>query len=365
MPGQPDFMGQPYGAPGYGMPGATPPKKKRKTGLIVGIIVLVVLLICGGLGVAYWYLNMRDDTTQPVPNGEARFPAAAVRGYLQALAAGDSTAALSFAATAPANTDYLNDARLQNSIAMNPITNITATAEKGNSGDITYVDATYQFGDQPVSMQFSVVKGDGDNSKYYFVNEVTNTIDTTGLVGPVPVLIDNIDISLIPSMTVFPGIYTISIGNSMLTMTSDSTITFTQPGQTASPTLAIALASDAQSRLQDAATTKLQACLKEKSLDTSCGLGFGLAFDENGKIIDTTKDSITWQVLKGSADFTGKTFTWDPANPTSASASVSIKLERRIYPPNSGDYYYHDYTVTAVTIDFSDPGAMIINFTSN
>ena len=347
------------------MPGAMPPKKKGKGGLIALIIVLVVLLIGGGGGAAYWYLTQRDDVTAPVPAGQARFPQAAVRGYLQALADGDSAKALSFAYTQPSDQTFLTDAQLASSNAINPITNITATKSPDSTADMAYVDATYDFGNQNVAMKFSVEKGIGDASKYYFVDQVVSTIDTTGLQGSVTAYVNGVDVSSISSLVVFPGVFTVSIGNSMLALTSDTTITVQQPGTTSTPTMAISLAPDAQSQLQDAATTTLKACLKEQSLDTACNLGLGIAFDKNGKIIDAAKDKITWVVTKGSTDFSGKNFTWMESSPTTAFATINISLERQIYPPNSDSYYFHDYKVTQVTIDFSDPSNMVVTFDSN
>lgn len=68
--GQPAY-GQPggYGAPGYLPPGAPPPQKKGRTGLIVGIVVgVVVLLLCGVGGTFAAVALTGDDDPSPRPS---------------------------------------------------------------------------------------------------------------------------------------------------------------------------------------------------------------------------------------------------------------------------------------------------------
>lgn len=88
-PGAPPYYGapQPYaappGAPGYpqAFPPPPPPKKSR-TGLIIAIVAIVVLVLCGGLvavGIAVY--NARDDiggTTSPTGSAPVTAPAAGV-----------------------------------------------------------------------------------------------------------------------------------------------------------------------------------------------------------------------------------------------------------------------------------------------
>ncbi|WP_155374120.1 hypothetical protein [Catellatospora vulcania] len=72
-PWQPNQPQQPYGTPAYGTPAYQPspvqPPKKSKAGLIIGIIVGIVLLLCAICGVGAYYLyNKADEAIQDLPD---------------------------------------------------------------------------------------------------------------------------------------------------------------------------------------------------------------------------------------------------------------------------------------------------------
>ncbi|MCL2782626.1 MAG: hypothetical protein FWD80_01415, partial [Propionibacteriaceae bacterium] len=121
--------------------------------ILVGVLVLAAV---AGFG-ANRYLSSQDDPNHPVSAGQAKTPAAAVRAYLQALAAGNANDALSFAVT-PADTTFLTKEVLMASLALNPITEIATALDTSapRSSSSATVNAFYKIGLLPVNTTFAV-----------------------------------------------------------------------------------------------------------------------------------------------------------------------------------------------------------------
>ena len=373
IPGQ-DYTtqpGQPY-APGY-LP-QMPPQKKKHTARNALIIVLAILLVAGGI-FAYWWFAMRDNgirggraTDDPVAAGQATTAQAAVRGYLQALAAGNSADALSFAAAPPASTTFLTDAVLQASLALNPITFQQAVREDlSNKDDIT-VTATYQIGTQQVSATYQVDRA-GD-SKYYFVNNATTTVNLSNVyVDGVGMALNGTSLGSSKTAELFPGTYQLTINNSLLTLTGGQ-FTITDPSS--SPSLlstTVELVPDAQSQFADTAKTTLDNCMAEKSLQTSCGFGTGFVMTNDFVFRDVDTSTIQWTFTRGSSnDLTSTNFQYYPQdNPTKVSASINLQVRMVVNGEGAdADYYFLKcYDFTAVNIDFSDPANLATSFSAS
>jgi len=360
---QPPMPGQPYGAPGYGMPGqpAAQPPKKKKTGLIILICVLVVLLIGGGGG-AYWYFAMRDDPSKPVTAGQAKFPQAAVRGYLQALAVGSSSDALSFVEQTPNEMTMLTDQVLDASIAVYPVTDIVATKDNTlSTKDTAVVDATFNVGSTSFSMQYQV----DQVGKYYFIQDPFVTTDLSGLlVSGVDITVNGVSMSDIvdtSDVSLFPGVYTMAINNNpLLTITSDTTFT-ADSGMSLGPVIGLGLSPDAQGQFATAAEDALTSCMKEDATHTSCGFGAILYRDIDTKKLITPKPGIKWSFPGAKPNFSAQTFMWDQDEPTTATAYMTIKV-RIDFSSTDGGVYRDDRTLTAVNIDFSDPSNLSVTF---
>jgi len=345
VPNQP-WVSQPYGMP------VPPPKKKSKTWLIVLICVLVLALIGGGG--SYWYFVMRDDPSKPVAAGHAKTPQAAVRGYLQALAAGSANDALSFVSSVPGDGTFLNDGVLAASNAINPITNIVATQNAGGTKQNATVDATFNIGDTSADVQYSVEQVD----KYYFVSNAFGSVKLDGLLDSgVDVNLNGVDVTTASSSQVplFPGAYETAPANPLLVNTSNSTITVTDPNGMYAPTVTLGTAPDFQTQLATLTDQVLQSCLAEDAIYTSCHFGTQDPYDNTtNEDIVAKPGGANWSYDGTTPDLSGTTFSWDPSDPTTATADVTIKVKLSISATNGYDYH-GTFTLTAVTIDFSDP----------
>ena len=381
VPGQPYTPGQPYAPQPYatqpygvgGQPPMTPPKKK-KTWLIVLIIVLAVLLVGGGGAFAYWYYAIRDDgirggraDDEAVTAGQAKTAQAAVRGYLQALAAGNSSDALSFSSTAPLDSTFLTDTVLAASLAINPITFQQAVRpDLTTATDDIAVTADYQIGSQSVSTTYLTTLQDG----YYFIEQVSAPVSLTGTYVPdIGMKLNGVSLgtgAVVPYVELFPGSYQLTIDNSMLTLTGGQ---FVVAYPMDSPSLAdttVGLAADTPGQLASAATSTLDGCMAEKSLTSSCGIGLPLIYSD-GKIRDVDENSTQWAYITGSSDFSAAAFAYDPQDePAEATAPIDLKLRRTV--AGAGDderyYFYICYDVTSMSVNFSDPSNLNVSFYS-
>jgi len=341
------------------MPGYPEPPKKKKTGLVVLICVLVLALLGGG-GFGYWYFMMRDDPSKPVPASMAKTPQAAVRGYLQAIADNDANSALSFMASQPTTTTFLNDSVLMASSALNPITSITATPADGSTKDAPLVDATYHIGGQTVNTTFTVEKQD----KYYFIDNGTAQVDLSSMyVNGVSVAVSGVALSDISGpVDMFPGTYAISINNSLLSLTSDTQFVVADQNSSPSPTVSVGLSLDAPSQFASFASTTLKACMKQDATFTTCGFGTIMGHNSNNQIITPKKGSVKWKFTKGStSDFSKYDFQFNQTKPTEVTSNFTIHLELDL-TGTDGNPYYQVYKLTSMSIDFSDPTNMQATF---
>ena len=368
-PGQYYPPSQLYGV-GY-QPPAMPPKKK-KTWLIVLIIVLAVLLVGGGF-FAYWYYAIRDDGIRggraeddPVAAGEAKTAQAAVRGYLQALAAGNSNDALSFAVTRPLSYTFLTDTVLTASLSLNPITFQQAVREDLSSQEDIAVTADYQIGSQSVTTTYVTTLRDG----YYFIESVTARVDLSGTYIPgIGMKLNGVSLGtgvVAPYLDLFPGSYQLTIDNSMLTLTGGQFVVSDPMASPSSIDMMVELAADTPGQLAAAAKTTLDGCMAEKSLSSSCGIGMPIIYSD-GQIRDVDANSVQWAFITGSSDFPAEGFFYDPqSKPTEATATIDLKIRRTVNGAGSDAnyYFYLCYDVTSVSVNFSDPANLDVSFYS-
>ena len=232
-PGQPPYGNAP-GPYGPGQPPTEPPPKRRgKVLIIVGALVLA--LIVGAIAVAL--LNRNDPVaTQPPatasqnPSGAATTapptsappPAAkasdAVVGYLEALAAGSASAALSYAVDPVAAGPLLTDQVLAQSRKRAPLSGIEVPPVDDEQA--TTVTAAYRLGGTAVNTVFDVVKV-GDEWKLV---EVVKRVDV-GLsrAKSVPMLVNGVKVSG-NTVNVLPGSYAFSTGLSTISYGSKNVV---------------------------------------------------------------------------------------------------------------------------------------------
>lgn len=280
----------PQPGPG-GVPGGQPPRKSSgaRIGLIIGAIVLALVII--GVGASVLLNRSTDTASDPVdppatggtgggggPTGASAPPTQAssvpppvstqadqaVLAYLDALAAGQASVALSLAQEQPADTTFLTDAVLADSLKRAPITDIKVTPQ-ANEYD-TSIAATYKIGDQLVNEKFNVQKQD-DNYLLYRVTQDVNVDSLRNrtlpfLVNGVEVKTDNIDL--------FPGSYVFSSGNENVDYGSGEPLLIKSPNDYPNaydyrPTITAA----GTKAMVAAAKAKLTACAKEAKFKPS------------------------------------------------------------------------------------------------
>jgi len=336
------------GAPYPGVPAAPPRKANVKLIALIG--VLVVLLLAGG-GFAYWYVAVRDDPSKPVSAGQAKTPQAAVRGYLQALANGDATDALSFLSTRPTDTTFLTNDVLSAGNSQGAISDIKAT--KASDGS---VNVTYNIGSQGVTAHFAVHK----SGKYYTIDQGTQKVNLSDVYADgVGMTLNGVALDSSPSSTVtlFPGSYQLGVTNSLLTLTGGD-FTVTDPaGSTTLPDTKLTLADNAQAKFADAVKKKLDGCLAEKMMLTTCGFGIYYAA---GVTVDP--NSVGWRLMKGQTTVSKGKFTYDGSvapSETRASISLQVKLE---FSGTDKTPYFSLFNILGVSIDFSDENNLAISF---
>jgi hypothetical protein len=166
-----------YGAPTGGPPPSvqpgpppgTPPPRRQNRLLIMAAVVIAALVLTGvGVGIAVTSGRTGSGSPTQAPTRGASNPASqdptaapagalasnAVRGYLEAIAAGNATAALAYSAQPPPQSNLLTDAVLAESKRRAPITAIDVPAVDDQTAST--VTANYKIGSTSVSHTYQV-----------------------------------------------------------------------------------------------------------------------------------------------------------------------------------------------------------------
>lgn len=172
---------QPVGPAQYGPPpispggpppmypgGNFPPPRNNRTALYVtlgvGAAVLLVIVLVVSV-VAFSGGSSSKDSAGDM-----------VTSYLEALAAGDAEAALSYSADQPASTELLTDEILQQQVDEMPITDIRILSDDANNGiGMGSVHVTAKFGDKLSDATLMVQKKDGQ----WKLDSATVRVDNT------------------------------------------------------------------------------------------------------------------------------------------------------------------------------------------
>jgi hypothetical protein len=217
---QPGSYGSPPRWPGAGsaQPGP-PPKGKGKILIIVVaaalavilMVVLAVVVATRGTPTANpgGNTSTQRQQTDPSQGGAPQNtpqPSDAVTAYLQALAAGDAVAALSYAADPVPTGRLLTNEALAESRDRAPLTEIQVPVVEDQSAKS--VSATYTLGNSTVTGSFDVVKV-GDSWK---LSRAVKDLDLSFIVdGSVPVKINGVKVTE-SSVAVLPGSYEFTTG---------------------------------------------------------------------------------------------------------------------------------------------------------
>jgi hypothetical protein len=292
----------PYGSPpprSY-VPGPgqrTPQRRGRgKILIIIGAAALAVILMAvlavivatrSGPAANPGGTTSTQGQTNPSQSNapqQASRPSDAVAGYLQALAAGDAVAALSFAADPAPTGPLLTNEVLVESGDRAALTEIQVPVVEDQNA--TSVSVTYTLGRSAVSESFDVVKV-ADTWK---LSRVVKDLDLTFIVGgSVPVKINGVAVDQ-ESVAVLPGSYTFTTGLPYVGYGSKNVVLVKSPYVEADTYRVQSQLTKAGKKAVISATKKsYNTCLDAHSLSPkNCPMDFETKYSYN-------KSTITWR----------------------------------------------------------------------
>ena len=296
----------PYGSPpgSYGAGPVQPapqPKGKGKIWIIIGAAALAVILMAvvavvvatraGSAANPGANTSTQGQQTNPsqgnAPQGAVR-PSDAVAGYLQALAAGDAIAALSYAADPAPTGPLLTNEVLVESGERAPLTEIQVPVVEDQNA--TSVSATYTLGDSTVSESFDVVKV-ADTWK---LSRAVKDLDISFIVGgSVPVKINGVTVDQ-DSVAVLPGSYAFTTGLPYVGYGSKNVVLVKSPYVEADTySIESKLTNKGEKAVISAAKKRYNKCLDANSLNPkNCPIKFKATYSYN-------KSTINWQQVGG------------------------------------------------------------------
>ncbi|MDR1806789.1 MAG: hypothetical protein LBR33_02555 [Propionibacteriaceae bacterium] len=316
-------------------------ERPRRGGTVVGVVVGLAVGLALVAVVVWWFiLRPHLEESESGPNAVAW-------DYLNALAKGDSAAALGLAAAPPTDATYLTDAVLR----ANPLIDGIVVEETGQDGDQAYALVTYRVGGQSVSTKLNLVRQAGQ----WLVNYAYGGVTLPAASADIGLSLDGIPLDGKTRAELFPGTYHLEVAESYLTL-SQTDFSIAAPGQIVTlDNLAVALSDGVQETLRQAAAAQLAACVATtdfKPADEACGFGLRAA---DG----TTSDEFAWSVTGGSLD--GVTFALSAGDPKRAEAQIEVTLHGEGLG-NDGGMYQGDQTLTQVSADLTDPAQPVITF---
>jgi hypothetical protein len=211
-------------------------------------------------------------------------PSDAVAAYLQALAAGDATAALSYAADPAPTGPLLTNAVLAESQQRTPLTGIDVPVVEDQNAKS--VSATYTLGSSAVSGSFDVVKV-GSSWK---LTRAVKDLDLSFIVdGPVPLKINGVKVAQ-QSVGVLPGSYAFGTGLPYVSYGSQNVVLVKSPFAEANTyNIQSQLTNAGKKAAVSAAKKSYNKCLKAHSLTPkNCPQKFNSKYRYD-------KSTITWK----------------------------------------------------------------------
>jgi hypothetical protein len=345
----------PYGAPG--LPPSAPPPAKKGKGLLIGLIAggAALLLVIALIVVFVVVRPGSRDTSSGGDPTAAKSSYAALKGYLEALAAGDATKAKQYALNPPADSALLSDEFLKAAVAKNPITNIEV-AESGEYGESAYVTANYKLGNTTVQGNYQLTKTAGT----WKLDEVVATDDRPSSWGDLEVKIND---TTAPSdgVSLFPGVYELSSGSSLIDMGDTATFTVKEPStyisdlSSATPELSAA----GKKAMISASQAWLKQCLNQPTLNPpNCSM-------ENAQLPNGVKlkaGTLKRTVTTSGTPFADSNPRVDYADPTNVTLSTYLSIKVQLVG-SDGISYSTTTSVSSVSGTISGDKVSVI-FTS-
>ena len=222
-------------------------------------LVLIAVYTMGGLRVGI------PSPSEPAPASATAKEA--VRGFLEALIAGDATAALSYAATAPADPRMLTDDVLAESLATNPMGDIQVLESTGSSNHES-VQVLYRVSDRQVKATIDAVR----LGEKWLLQSVSTKAHLSRINARALGL--QLNGVALPTDTpeLFIGTYTLTTSDYRLAITGSTFFVESFRTNPNTAEISVDLSDEGLGAIRDSAHSKLTACLQEKKLAPSrCG----------------------------------------------------------------------------------------------
>jgi hypothetical protein len=278
---------------------APPPNGKGKVLIIIGAVALAVILMAviavvvairgipgaspNGTATQAGQANASQSGAPQAPR-----PSDAVAAYLQALADGDATTALSYAADPAPKGPLLTDKVLAASVKRTPLTEIDVPVVEDQNANS--VSATYTLGRSTVSESFDVVKV----ADSWRLSRIVKDLDISFVVdGPIPVKINGVEVTD-ESVAVLPGSYAFTTGLPYVGYGSKNVVLVKSPyGQADTFSIQSQLTSAGEEAAITAAKKSYNKCLQANSLNPeNCPQKFNTKYSWD-------KSTINWEQVGG------------------------------------------------------------------
>ncbi len=244
-----------------------PPHRRRPTVWVLGTAIVALL---GLVGYVIWDQNRPVSVSAEIvvpSSAQASAPKVtrgdlAVKGYLEALAAGDIDKAISYGPVGGGSRVLLVPDALKASLAAAPITNINVTPAEATDSTI---HASYQLGTQAVVSDYKVVKRDDGN--WQLASSTTTVRLSAKRSDSVPLIINGQTIGPVVELELVPGTYTMGTGLPYLAYQSTTKITVNDLSYAkAISELPVDVTAEGKSALIQAAQASLAACMDTQRL---------------------------------------------------------------------------------------------------
>jgi hypothetical protein len=294
----------------------------RRTKPTIWVLSIVTLILLGLAGYAVWDRN-RPVAVSPdivVPSSaQASAPKVArgdlaVKGYLEALAAGDITKAISYGPVGGGSRALLVPDALKASLAASPITNINVTPADATASTI---HASYQLGTQAVVSDFRVAKLDDGN--WQLASSTATVRLGAKRTDNVPLVINGQTIGPVVELELVPGTYSMTTGLPYLAYQSTTKITVNDLSYSKPISeLPVDVTSEGKDALIQATQASLAACIDYQQLSPP-----------NCPLVEPTKSpvvnsTITRELIVADP-VSGAAWVADSSNASVASALISVR----------------------------------------
>ena len=199
-------------------------------------------------------------------SARAAGPTDVVRSYLEALAAGDATKALSYAVSPPADQSLLTDAVLAESMRRAPMSDIQVSQDPG----VAWVKVSDTLGGKDYDDEYTPVKVGAS----YKLDRVTASVYLTSIIDKFPILVNGTPLTN-ENAEVFPVTHVVTTGLPNVDWGDDATLVGAVHSNSRMPVLRARITKAGQQAFVSGARKRLGACLAQHRLaPASCPFGF-------------------------------------------------------------------------------------------